>query len=745
MSCQLLHRRDARRVFLLTAAALLPGCVKPAALCAQPYAPGQAYYDRSNYIKYIAGDMPVIFSAPHGGELTPAEIPDRIDNGTDPDFTTITDENTQQVAEAIQTVFCKYYGHAPHVIICQLKRTKIDCNRSLYQGVYDSNVYATIAWNDFQNWIGVGSNAAVQQAGYGFYIDVHGQAHTIQRLELGYLLTADQLTNTDEIIDEPGYAWQSSIRTLAGIVNGKLSMPFSEILRGPNSFGGLMNGFGFPSVPDPVMPNPGNGTNPIVYPGDENPYFDGGFNTATFSSVGGGPVDGVQIEANFTNVRDTPADWTNYATALARTVDFFFTNYYGFNLRICGPSIWTAGAGALTNAANWSNGITPVSGNYLLFAGLGGAVSNNLSSFSGTNQAWSVLFGTNAGPYTLYGNSINLAAGVTNYAAHSQVISNAITLTSPQTFCSVGGGMTFGGGLANAGNNLTVNSTTNVTFTSPISGAGGLVLAGGTLTLNAASSYSGGTTDEAGLLIVNSTNGCANGIGPLNINPGATLAGGGTVSGPVSISGAIAPGNPVGTLTVTNGLAINAGGSYTWSLASNTTNSPGVNFDQIVVSGGSLALANNCSLTIAFTNSATAPSTNTLFWQLPHSWKIIALGADASNVGMPGFSSLANGIYFAGQFSASIDAAGDVMLNYSPTPAPMLTSSLPGAGTTNVSIAWSSVAGLTYQVQYSTNLAVGPWVTVGSVPATGTNATFTDNFPPLPTTRFYRVIIPPTQ
>src|SRR5580698_9311100 len=77
---------------------------------AQSYIPGQTYYGRSNYTEYIAGDMQMIFSAPHGGELTPAEIPDRTNDVPggpyyDPDFTTVTDSNTEQVALTVQQIF----------------------------------------------------------------------------------------------------------------------------------------------------------------------------------------------------------------------------------------------------------------------------------------------------------------------------------------------------------------------------------------------------------------------------------------------------------------------------------------------------------------------------------------------------------------------------------------------------------------------------------------------------------------
>jgi hypothetical protein len=40
--------------------------------------------------------------------------------------------------------------------------------------------------------------------------------------------------------------------------------------------------------------------------------------------------------------------------------------------------------------------------------------------------------------------------------------------------------------------------------------------------------------------------------------------------------------------------------------------------------------------------AATAPATNDLFWQLPHSWKIILLNGTATNVVSAGFISISN-------------------------------------------------------------------------------------------------------
>jgi len=293
------------------------------------YAPGHCYFGRSNYIEYIAGDMPVIFSVPHGGELTPPEIPDRQPAARFPDYATISDAYTEELALALHQTFRDYFGHSPHVIICRLKRTKVDCNREIEEAA-GTNALARQAWHEFHDYINSAARAVVAGTGRGLYIDLHGQSHPLKRVELGYLLSARLLTNSDAVLNQPGYASGSSLRVLAAEVR----VPFSELLRGSNSLGGLLLAQGYPSLPDPAMPSPWGAANATVAPDEAALYFSGGYNTRRHSAAGqGGPIDGVQLEANLEGVRDTAVNRTNFSLALAATLDRFFAAHYRMNLK----------------------------------------------------------------------------------------------------------------------------------------------------------------------------------------------------------------------------------------------------------------------------------------------------------------------------------------------------------------------------------------------------------------------------
>ncbi len=67
------------------------------------------------------------------------------------------------------------------------------------------------------------------------------------------------------------------------------------------------------------------------------------------------------------------------------------------------------------------------------------------------------------------------------------------------------------------------------------------------------------------------------------------------------------------------------------------------------------------------------------------------------------------------------------------------------AATNGLSLSWSTAAGLTYQVQYKTNLAQSSWVNFGtSTVATGSTLTISDTNSINPSSqRFYRLIVSP--
>jgi hypothetical protein len=80
-------------------------------------------------------------------------------------------------------------------------------------------------------------------------------------------------------------------------------------------------------------------------------------------------------------------------------------------------------------------------------------------------------------------------------------------------------------------------------------------------------------------------------------------------------------------------------------------------------------------------------------------------------------------------------------VSVTPIPAPVFQSTASASGT--ISLIWSAMTGVTYQVQYTTNLGTLNWINLGS-PITATSGFIsTSDFTTLSPQRFYRVVVAP--
>jgi hypothetical protein len=270
---------------------------------------GQTHFGREGYIEYIAGDLPIVITAPHGGTLAPAELPNRTGSG----ITTVRDVSTEELARTIGNVFASQGGGRPHIIIVRLHRTKIDANREVVEATQGDRL-AGRAWVEFHSFVEAAKQAVIATHGTGFYIDLHGHGHAAQRLELGYLLSSSALGLSDAALDAGDYESRSGIRMLS--VASPAS--FSALLRGPTSLGALFETAGFPSVPSASTPDPAGAD-----------YFTGGYNTEVHGSRQGGPISGVQIETNFTGVRDSQVNRERFAAALVSVMSQYLAAHRG--------------------------------------------------------------------------------------------------------------------------------------------------------------------------------------------------------------------------------------------------------------------------------------------------------------------------------------------------------------------------------------------------------------------------------
>ena len=312
--------------------------------------------------------------------------------------------------------------------------------------------------------------------------------------------------------------------------------------------------------------------------------------------------------------------------------------------------------------------------------------------------------------------------------------------------------------LLGTGGTLTVAPSSSVTYNGGIgeSDFSGSISGSGTVQMNGTGIYGMLGVNSAANLIVNSgtlkLNGNS-GNGTVTANPGGTLLGQGTIAGSVAVAdgGTISAGFSAGLLTLAAGLDLSASGNgptNVWELAAlkdSGTGVAGTDFDQIVLTGGTLALGAQANLDIRFIGSATAPNSSNPFWQSAHTWTLISLSG-GSNPGASNFGQVNNGSYAAGNFTTSLDGNGGIVLTFAPNVTPPVTHPLimsitrGGAGTMTLNYT-NTLPGTNYVLSYTTNLSATNWSTSGTKTAAGTSDSQTDSSA-TDHHRFYRVYYP---
>jgi len=277
---------------------------------AQSYIPGESYFSHNEYIEYVHGNLPIIISAPHGGEKRPSSIPDRDCQGC----VYQNDTNTQELANEVAAAIYEITGCYPYLILNRLHRIKLDANREIQEAA-DGNSEAELAWSYFHDHVSTASEEIRSTFSKGIFFDLHGHAHSVQRLELGYLLSKSNLQLDNVELDSSLQFENSSIRNLVN--ENESNFSFSELLRGDYSIGSLVEERGYASVP----------SNSDPYPLVSEPYFSGGHNTRMYGSVDSNSIDAIQIECN-QDVRFDEVTRKNFATDLAQAIIEFVDKHY---------------------------------------------------------------------------------------------------------------------------------------------------------------------------------------------------------------------------------------------------------------------------------------------------------------------------------------------------------------------------------------------------------------------------------
>lgn len=380
--------------------------------------------------------------------------------------------------------------------------------------------------------------------------------------------------------------------------------------------------------------------------------------------------------------------------------------------RVDGGSLTIAGTANVGNTTNtrWStlqvsNGTLDVNGTDGVQLSTNATVANN-SQFlltGGTTTVQAIKYGAAASLATSRGDVL-VNSGSTLYIGSggvSVVSANAYTANFNANGGTIGAKANWSSsvGIALTGNSTfkaadASNAAFDITLNGGLSGTGGFTkTGGGTLTLNASNSYSGTTTISAGSLvlgssatissatIINNGNFNVSAVSGFTLGSTQTISGSGSVTGAMTVSGTLSPGNSPGTLS-TGDLAWANGGDYNWQVL-DASGSAGADYDTVAVTGTlnlSSLSAGGFNLNL-WSLASTGPDVNgnavNFNDLLNYSWILASTtggitGFDASDFvintsainGTSGFSNP-----FTGSFSVGV-SGNNLMLNYTAVPEP---------------------------------------------------------------------------
>lgn len=204
------------------------------------------------------GDLPIIVSAPHGGQLTLASVPARTGDGlaSGPSgFFAGRDIGTEELAlEVVRQLERRFQGK-PSYVISRVHRRYVDFNRP--PEIAMEHERARVVYDQYHMALRDFCRRVQQEMKYGLLIDLHGQG-------------------------------SSSVTVYRGTKNGMtvsaLRERFGETAQtGSVSLFGLLKQQGWTVHPDP-------------HDGREQSGFSGGFIVQTYGSHRGGGIDAVQLE-----------------------------------------------------------------------------------------------------------------------------------------------------------------------------------------------------------------------------------------------------------------------------------------------------------------------------------------------------------------------------------------------------------------------------------------------------------------
>lgn len=240
--------------------------------------------DPTNFVYVQKGNLPIIISAPHGGNDSIPGVPPRTGTGVT-DFVTVRDTGTEELAYTLATAIQTRFGKAPYVVVGKVDRQYVDLNRSA------ANAYehpdAQVVYDYYHRTMRLYTRTVANRFHGGLVVDLHGQGTGSTTVYRG---------------------------TRNGATVRHLRNAFGQSAHdGANSLFGLLVTRGWT-------------VNPAVLSDPEDTNFNGGYIVGTYGSQTASAIDAMQFEFG-SNYRTTSTGRTQTASVLTDALATYATLY----------------------------------------------------------------------------------------------------------------------------------------------------------------------------------------------------------------------------------------------------------------------------------------------------------------------------------------------------------------------------------------------------------------------------------
>ncbi len=247
----------------------------------------------SEYVLIESGELPIIVSAPHGGNLNPPGIPPRSGEGLEKGatgFFTGRDTGTEELAQEVAAAIEERFGKRPYLVASRVNRKYLDPNRPA-DIAFDHPAIQPI-YAHYHETLARYTREVTNRFHAGVLIDIHGQG---SRSDTVFRGTKNGLTVT------------------------RLRQTFGQAAHdGPESLFGELQSRGW-------IVYPKLSAAPTAQVDSEQSGFTGGYIVQTYGSHKSQPIDAIQLE--FGSQYRTSSARPQTAAVLADALADYASNY----------------------------------------------------------------------------------------------------------------------------------------------------------------------------------------------------------------------------------------------------------------------------------------------------------------------------------------------------------------------------------------------------------------------------------